>query len=138
MIANRSALNPFVDHKHHVPYAKFDLYESYGMSNEIPSYVSHAITSLNSSKRHMPIKILLMEALAKGTMSKKRILKKTFTYSDHLVKHCRIDKFFCLGTAKSIVHINEKATTADALSQTSAMIALLSMAILRNDRDHIS
>ena len=81
MIANRSALNPFVDHKHHVPYAKFDLYESYGMSNEIPSYVSHAITSLNSSKRHMPIKILLMEALAKGTMSKKRILKKTFTYS---------------------------------------------------------
>ena len=76
MIANRSALNPFVDHKHHVPYAKFDLYESYGMSNEIPSYVSHAITSLNSSKRHMPIKILLMEALAKGTMSKKRILKK--------------------------------------------------------------
>lgn len=81
MIANRSALIPFVDHRHHVPYAKFDLYESYGMSNEIPSYSSHSITSLNSSKRHMPIKILLMEALAKGTMSKKRILKKTFTYS---------------------------------------------------------
>ena len=91
MIANRSALNPFVDHRHHVPYAKFDLYESYGMSNEIPSYASHAITSLNSSKRHMPIKTLLMEALAKGTMSKKRILKKTFTYSETTYTNAVLD-----------------------------------------------
>ena len=126
MIANRSALNPFVDHKHHVPYAKFDLYESYGMSNEIPSYVSHAITSLNSSKRHMPIKILLMEALAKGTMSKKRILKKTFTYSDSEP----IDKFLAFTTSKFTWIYMKKATTTDALSLTSAMIALIRQRLL--------